>query len=210
MTIDPTVFGVGIGALFAAVAVAIREYFISRSYTNRAAADGNLMQEKSQSTAVDTLADIARQGLVLQQQGIVTQQSMVEAVRDMTRSNAEASAHIAGMVRMQDDHTRIIRAAVLTIDEMATSLPKLKTDIEGSIATQFAPIVSALSTIGIQLTNLVSTVQAKDGEINARLSALIDDFRNTETRLMKALEPIVLKSIGELTRETSDNHTSAT
>lgn len=199
MTIDPTVFGGGIGALLVAVAFMIREFAMSRTYASKSAADGNLIQDHNDKTAVDTLAEIAKRGVIVQEQ-------MVEAVRDMTRANGETAAHMSGMVRMQDDHTKIIRAAVLTIDEVAIAIPRL----ESTVVSQLAPIVSALSTIGVQLTNLVSTVQAKDGEINARLSALIEDFRQTESRLMKALEPIVLKSIGELTHETSsDNHQSA-
>jgi uncharacterized protein YoxC len=142
---------------------------------------------------------------------------MVAVTRDSTRAAGENAAELRGMIAMLSDHSKVVRNATISMDEVAVQIPGMKTelhaihettsslqtDIEGTINEQFGPIVVAMTNVGIQMAALVVAVQTKDGEINGRLTQLITDFQAAETRLMKVLEPIVLKhTLGDPTHET--------
>lgn len=170
--------------------------------SDKARAEGYTLQERTSNTAIETLAEIAKQGVVIQQ-------SMVETVRELGRTMNDNASQMRGMILMQETHSKGLRDVVENVDEVSSVIPKiddklgainavtatLETDIGESISQQFGPIVIALTEIGAKLSELVNAVSAKDNEINARLTILITDFHSAETRLMKALEPIVLKHI---------------
>ncbi len=189
------------------VLFAIRELTRSKVYVDRARADGDLITEKSYAGALDVLAKIADRTLTVQEKISVSIDNNTTAIR-------ESAAETRGMIAMLDSNTKAVRVVAIAVDDMAGQLPSLhtelkgiasvtstlKTDIDGSLTHQLGPIVTALTTIGVQLTALVMAVQSKDAEINTRLNLLIEDFKQAEGRLI-----LGLKLISEF-NTSSDNH----
>jgi hypothetical protein len=222
MYIEPQAFYGLLGSLLTAfvgaIAYGMRERSKTRSYTEKKRADGDLVTEESQAKSLVTLTEIASRSVDVQRE-------MVAVTRDSTRAAGENAAELRGMIAMLNEHSKIVRNATISMDEVAVQIPGMKTelhaihettsslqtniqtDIEGTMNEQFGPIVVAMTNVGVQVAALVVAVQTKDGEINSRLTQLITDFQAAETRLMKVLEPIVLKhTIGELPHETPVTH----
>jgi hypothetical protein len=211
----------GIGAILGAIAMTIRQRSLTRNQVEtrqaegvliaeKARADGYTLQEKSSAAAIDTLSEIAKTSIVIQQ-------NMVEAVREYTRVNGEHSAQLRGMVTMMDDFAKVLKNVVIGMDDVTGHLPGMATDIKSiavvtssletnigeTVVEQFGPVVAELKTIGTQITGLITEVQDKDTQINTRLTELITKFQEAEVRLMRLLEPVVIQHISELVQNGS-------
>ncbi len=208
VTIEPQVFygviGSAITAIIGAIAIVIRQWSQTRSYAGKKQADGQLMEDKSRANALDTLSEIARQG-------VAVQLSMVEAVREQTRESGEGRAQMRGMVTMLDDHSKALKNAVLGIDEtqvqitgirsdmsaIKTTTDSLETNLGETVKDQFGPVIEELKNVGAQIGVLVTEVQSRDGHTNTRLTELVILFKDAEKRFMQMLEPIVIKHMAE-------------
>jgi hypothetical protein len=205
----------GFSAILGAIAMSMRSRSASDSHEKQVKADGALiaekaraevatLQEKSSNEAVLAVVEIAKQGVFIQQQ-------LLDAVREYTRVNGEHSAQMRGMVTMMDDFARVLKNVVIGMDDVTGHIPSMATDIkaiagvtatletniDATVSEQFGPVVLELKIIGGQITDLIREVQAKDGQINARLTELIIKFQEAEGRVMRTLEPVVLQHIGE-------------
>lgn len=227
ITIDPQVVLAGLvaalTALVTAVGFYIRERALTKSYVDKQQSDIDRAKEETAAGQTNALIDIAKQGVVAQMSMIEAVNKIRDAFAEMTRSNMANAAEMRGMTAMIETNTKATRSAAIGVDELsekvATDLQgikddikdaanTLKTDIGASITEQFVPLVLELKNIGFNLTTLVTAVQSKDGDINVRLTELIDSFQKAEKKLMRALEPIIIKHIGDLVHDPqpSDNH----
>jgi len=168
VTIDPSVFYAALGALLTAAAFALRQWSITRTYTEGKQADGQLIKDTASAGAWETLSEIAKTGNVFQQQ-------MIKVVEDSTRANEKSAAEMRGMVAMMDGFGTVLKNAVLGIDEtqahitsihsdtaaIKNTTDSLETNLGESIKGQFGPVVEELKNIGTQISVLVVDIQSR-------------------------------------------------
>jgi len=212
VTIEPQilsgVIGSAITMIAGGLAVWLRSSASSRAYDAKSRADGYTTQENAKASANDALIDIAKQGIVFQQQ-------MIKVVEDSTRANEKSAAEMRGMVAMMDGFGTVLKNAVLGIDEtqahitsihsdtaaIKNTTDSLETNLGESIKGQFGPVVEELKNIGTQISVLVVDIQSRDGHTNTRLAELVVMFKDAERRFMSMLEPIVVKHMAGLTTD---------
>jgi hypothetical protein len=218
VTIEPQVFYGGLGAILMAIAFGLRQWAVSWAYSSNARTDVYTLQEKSQAAITSAVVDAVKQGNVFQQK-------MIEVVEQNTRANEKSAAETRGMISMLDGFGTVLKNAIIGWDEAQGQIPAirenaaqipaigeniqairkvadtLETNLEGSLNDQFGPVVTALTGIGKQLGELVIEVKTKDGEINGRLTTLIETFQAAEKNLLKTLEPIVLAHMSAIAKD---------
>lgn len=201
-----------IAGLITAVGFYVRERALTRSYVEKARADDGTKKEEAQANRDNTLAEIAKQGVTNQQLMIDALNQNTRAFTEMTKTTNENTAETRGMIAMLKDNTTAVRSAAIAVDDLSEQMPGLKTDvsvikgvtdtlqtdIEGSISQQFGPVVAELKGIGTLLTTIANNIDTKDGKMNDHLDELIKLLQGVELRLMKALEPVILKHLSDL------------
>jgi hypothetical protein len=216
MFIDPqAVVGalvIALAGLITAVGFYVRERAVTRTYVEKARADDGTKKEEAQAHRDNTLAEIAKQGVNNQQLMIDALNQNTRAFTEMTKTANENTAETRGMISVLNNVISATRSATITVEEQTAHITAvgvdvkeikdvtetLQTDIEGSITHQFGPVVAELKGIGTLLTTIASNIDAKDGTMNDRLTALIELIKGVELRLLTVLEPIVLKHLAEL------------
>jgi chromosome segregation ATPase len=126
---------------------------------------------------------------------------------ESAKLDREMAGHMTGMMSLLNAGNDKMRAMALSLDDMERGLSEaradikgvaettdtLKTDIEGTLAMQFAPVVTAVKGITDQLDKLSTALQNKDAETVKRITDLQAGFGALETTLLKALEPLLIK-----------------
>lgn len=198
---------VGLGGLIAAFTFFVRQWAVTRSYVGQKKADGDLATQTAEAALLTDIASIAK-GSAL------TANAVLDVVRENTKASAESAAQTQGMLMMFKEFKEKLHNATLGMDEMSGRIPHIETGIAdiksaqtelgGTLNEQFGPVVDALKGIGGQLTTLVAEIQANDGHTNTRLTELITAFQQAEKRLLKTLEPIVIRHMTEARK--TDTH----
>lgn len=211
-----TALAVSVAGLITAISLYIRERAITRSYVEKARADDGSKKEEAQANRDNALAEIAKQGVLLQQNMIDAINQNTRAFTELAKTTNEGTAETRGMITILKEGRDAIRSAAIAVDDLTEQMPDLKTDVQGikgvtdslktdlegsitqSVAQQFGPVVAELKGIGTLLTTIAGNIDAKDGRMNDHLTALIELVKGVELRLMTTLEPIILKHLAEL------------
>lgn len=190
MTIEQAAIVSAISVLVTALAFWVRENGKSRSYEGKARADGYTTQENSRADANSAMIEIAKQGNVFLEK-------MITVVQENTRVNGENSARMQGMTMMLDGFSSVLKNTVVGMDDLQGQFPALnsgiakisqaQTNLEGTIGDQFGPVVEELRGIGTRIA-----------QTNERLTALFDEFRGAERRVIAVLEPYALAQADKL------------
>ena len=216
MTIEPSAIWAGIGTalgiLLTAIAFAIRQYALSRAETSGNDSRGKLAIENAQAEGIKTLNTIAAQSLDVQKD------LRVVIVENGKAFNDQAS-QMRGMLLMLDGYgksleasNKLLKDATITIDDVSVQVNAvsrvtgtLRTDIESTLTGQIGPVVVAIHAIGGQLEALNTTLQSKDETTVRLMERLQFSFGALETTLLKMLEPIALRTLGEIHEKHVEN-----
>ena len=193
ITIEPTALlaiAAGVGSFITAIGFWLRTRAESNSYADKARADGYTTQENSRADANSAMIEIAKQGNVFLEK-------MITVVQENTRVNGENSARMQGMTMMLDGFSSVLKNTVVGMDDLQGQFPALnsgiakiaqaQTNLEGTIGDQFSPVVEELRGIGTRIA-----------QTNERLTALFDEFRGAERRVIAILEPYALAQADKL------------
>lgn len=208
------VIGSLLTAIVGGIVFVLRESASTRRYAGQARADAEKAQADGDLITVRAQASLLADVSAMAKTGIETQKSVIEVVRENTNAFSESAAEMRGMVAMNKELREALRHVALGTDEAHQHISGMQSDVTaikdvtstletnleesiGSISEQFGPIVLALTSIGNQLAALIKAVSEKDDAIKTQLTALITDFHGAETRLMKTLEPIVIKHLSD-------------
>lgn len=209
------VIGSLLTAIVGGIVFVLRESASTRRYAGKQRADAEKAQSEGELITVKAQAGLLADVSTMAKTGTEALKSVVEVVRENTNAFNENAAEMRGMVAMNKELREALRGVAQGTDEAQQHISGIKSDVTaikdvtstletnlgesiGSISEQFGPIVIALTSIGNQLAALIKAVSEKDDAIKQHLATLITDFHDAETRLMKTLEPIVIKHLSEL------------
>lgn len=222
MTIEPGVLAALLGwagTVIAALAYVIKTRADIQREGEKSRGDVAKTEAASDGRLTEAILSLAQSLNANSQQAGIERQQTLMAIE-------KSGGRVEGMMVAIVDNTKTVRDNATAIKDMGTQLdefggrlqhiPQIKSDVTEikdftssfetnlgdsigtSIGEQLEPVATALTGIGTQLGDLVREVRNRDGEINERLTALIEAFQKAEIRLLKMLEPIVLRHMNEI------------
>jgi wobble nucleotide-excising tRNase len=212
--VDPNVIAGIAGSAVTAIVGAI-VYFLrsSADARNKINVDTATARNIQQTTAQDAVANTLAAVVLLLKEAI---ENLGKANDTASKERAEAAllqreiaGHLSGMMAMLSKSNDKTQGMSLSLNDMERELSEartdikgitkttdsLKTDIEGTLTTQFAPVVLAVKGVTDQLEKLSSTLQNNDAETVKRFAELKVGFGALETTLLRALEPLLIKQL---------------
>ncbi len=200
MVIEPqgwaviSILAAAFAGLIGAWAMSIRQNATARTYTIKNESDSDKALKDAQIEAQKTFIRIA-------DRFASGQDTFFKLVTDNINANNQNAAELRGMLLMLDSQGKSITDVRNLVMGMNTHV----TDLEGSFATQFGPVVTAIQSIGAQIDLLSAAFKLGDEATITAMSGLQSSFGSIESYLIKMLERLDLKTMGELKHETSEN-----